>query len=157
MLSANSNAFAEHPLGKSGALEFLSEFPAALLASPGGRFETPSQAATLHPPCETVDQPGFASWEEAEHESIEWLGNEMQKDAIHGLYKIEANVKAMNDPELLLTWRHLQVSDHFYYMNTKSLTDPANGVDSGPYHSPYDAYINFMNILTDFSERLLPR
>jgi hypothetical protein len=25
---------------------------------------------------------------------------------------------------------------------------------TSPYQSPYDAYINFMNVLTDFSERL---
>lgn len=155
-LSANLKAFEEHPLGEPGALEFLSQLPGAWLAS-GGRFQTPAQVAKTHQPCGTISIPGFTSCEEAESDDTECMGNEMQKDAVHGLYQLEPGIKAHANPELLLNWRHLQVSDHFSFMNMNQLKEAYNSSDSDPYHSPYDAYINFMNILTDFSERLLPR
>ena len=48
----------------------------------------------------------------------------------------------------------LQVSDHFYYMCTKWLADGDVHQHFNPYPSPYDAYINYMNILDDFSRQL---
>jgi alpha-amylase len=156
-LTSNLNTFEEHPLGEAGALEFLSQFPCTLLSHKGYVLETPAQAVKTRTPCGTISIPGFKSWEEAEQESQDWLGNEMQKDAIHGLYLVEQEVKQHPDPTLLLAWRNLQVSDHFLYMNTKQLTAEIRNGDVSPYHSPYDAYINFMNILTDFTERLAAR
>ena len=153
-LAANLNAFEEHPLGVPGALEFLSQFPGILLSHKGFNFETPAQALNAHIPCGSISVPGFKTWEDAEQEAQDWVGNEMQKDAIHGLYLLEQEVKVHRDPAMLLAWRHLQVSDHFLYMNTQQHPEVRESAGSSPYHSPYDAYINFMNILTDFSERL---
>ena len=48
-------------------------------------------------------------------------------------------------------WKYLQASDHFYYMSTKFFTDGAYHAYYNPYESPYDAYINYMNVLSDFS------
>ena len=50
-------------------------------------------------------------------------------------------------------WRKLTTSDHFYYMSTKDKAD--GGVHSyfRPYESPYDAYINFMNVLDNLRGR----
>ncbi|MCX5856782.1 MAG: alpha-amylase, partial [Deltaproteobacteria bacterium] len=45
-------------------------------------------------------------------------------------------------------------SDHFYYMCTKWSADGDVHRYFNPYPSPYDAYINYMNILDDFSKRL---
>jgi alpha-amylase len=156
-LTSDLNAFEEHPLGEVGALEFLDQFPGTLLSHKGFMLETPAQAVNTNTTCGSISIPGFKSWEDAEQESQDWMGNEMQKDAIHGLYLIEQEVKAHPDPALLHAWRYLQVSDHFLYMNTKQLTVDSENGKLSPYHSPYDAYINFMNILTDFSERLAAR
>lgn len=153
-LATNLNAFEEHTLGVPGALEFLSQFPDVLLSHKGFNFETPTQVLNAHTPCGSISVPGFTTWEDAEQEAQDWVGNEMQQDAIHGLYLLEQEVKAHRDPAMLLAWRHLQVSDHFLYMNTKQHPEVMESAESSPYHSPYDAYINFMNILTDFSERL---
>ena len=156
-LSVDLQAFEEQPLGEPGALEFLSEFPAELLAYRGLHFETPAQVACSLPPCGSISIPGFTSWEAAEQDSQELIGNEMQKDAIHGLYLLEKEVKAHPNPSMLVNWRQFQVSDHFRYMGAKQGTEPYDRASTNPYHSPYDAYINFMNILTDFSERLSAR
>ena len=53
------------------------------------------------------------------------------------------------------TWRKLQTSDQFYYMCTKFWEDGDVHKYFSPYDSPYDAFINFMNALTDFEEHIL--
>jgi alpha-amylase len=58
-------------------------------------------------------------------------------------------VRANGDPNVLEVWGRLQTSDHFYYMSTKYWKDPVHQSFS-PYKNPYDAYINYMNVLTDF-------
>ncbi len=158
ILPANLHDFHEPAEGEpQGALGFLKQFPDALRAFKGLTFNTPAQAAQDQIPCGSISIPGFASMEDAEHDARQWIGNELQKDAIQGLYFLEKEVKSHPDPAILLTWRQLQVSDHFLYMDTKQLSDVRGCAASNPYHSPYDAYINFMNILTDFSERLAIR
>jgi alpha-amylase/alpha-mannosidase (GH57 family) len=57
---------------------------------------------------------------------------------------------ACGSGDLLKVWRRLQTSDHFYYMSTKWLSDGDVHSYFNPYGSPYDAYINFMNVLADF-------
>jgi alpha-amylase len=51
-------------------------------------------------------------------------------------------------------WGYLQASDHLYYMSTKFFADQAVHNYFNPYNSPYDAFINYMNILSDFIIRL---
>jgi len=63
---------------------------------------------------------------------------------------------ASGDESLLETWRCLQTSDHFYYMSTKAHADAAVHDYFNAYDSPYDAYINFMNVLDHFERRLPP-
>jgi len=153
-LSVNLSAYEKQALGDSETLEFLTHFPSVVLAYKGFTFETPKQVIQTHPACGSISAPGFATWEDAERGSNGWISNEMQKDAIHGLYLLEKEVKSHPNPQMLLTWRQLQVSDHFLYMDTKLHNEQMENVVASPFNSPYDAYINFMNILTDFSERL---
>ena len=47
-------------------------------------------------------------------------------------------------------WNFLQTSDHFYYMATKWLSDGDVHSYFNPYGSPYEAFINYMNVLSDF-------
>jgi alpha-amylase len=53
----------------------------------------------------------------------------------------------------LADWRKLQVSDHFYYMCTKYFADGDVHKYFNPYDSPYDSYINFMNVLDHLHRR----
>jgi len=70
---------------------------------------------------------------------------------------MERKVRQSKDEHLLKTWRRLQISDHFYYMCTKWFADGDVHKYFNPYGSPYDAYINYMNILDDFSRSLSPK
>jgi alpha-amylase len=58
------------------------------------------------------------------------------------------------DKELNKDWNYLQVSDHFYYMSTKFSSDGEVHKSFNPFDSPYEAFINFMNVLSDFKIRL---
>ena len=55
---------------------------------------------------------------------------------------------------MLADWKYLQSSDHFYYMCTKVFSDGAVHAYFNPYNSPYDAYVNYMNVLSDFLIRI---
>jgi alpha-amylase len=63
-------------------------------------------------------------------------------------------MKRCQDEELQKDWNYLQVSDHFYYMSTKHSLDGRQNRSENPFDSPYDAFINYMNVLSDFKMRL---
>lgn len=146
--------FGEHQWSDTGIFDFLKVIPRELLRHPDFRFQTPSEVARSYPPVAQLDMPNFVSWADVERDLTAWLGNNMQRNAIETLYKLEKKVREKRNPELLKTWRQLQTSDHFYYMCTKWFADGDVHKYFNPYQSPYDAYINYMNVLTDFSNRL---
>jgi alpha-amylase len=78
----------------------------------------------------------------------------LQEDALHSIYNLEDKVHAANNEALTATWRMLQTSDHFYYMCTKFAGDGTVHSYFNPYQNPYEAYINFQNILSDFTMEL---
>ena len=83
-----------------------------------------------------------------------WLGNELQEEAFNKLYALQSRVEKCNDQEILKDWEYLQISDHFYYMCTKFFSDGEVHMYFNPYASPYEAFINYMNVLSDFTLRL---
>jgi len=58
---------------------------------------------------------------------------------------------------VLEDWRRMQTSDHLYYMCTKHWADGAVHDYFNPYESPYDSYINFMNVLDNLRRRAVAR
>ena len=146
--------FGEHQWQETGIFEFLKMIPGTILSHPDFRFQTPSEAAAHYTPVAPIDVPQYVSWADVERDLTAWIGNDMQNDAIRSIYELEKQVRAHNDPKLLHTWRQLQTSDHFYYMCTKWFADGDVHKYFNPYASPYDAYINYMNVLTDFARRL---
>jgi len=142
--------FGEHQWESSGIFDFMRALPEHVLAQPGMRFITLSEAAKQCTPTSRLDVPQFMSWADMERDLTAWNGNDMQCDALEALYRLESRVKARGDEDLIMVWRRLQTSDHFYYMCTKWFADGDVHKYFNPYGSPYDAYINFMNVLGDF-------
>jgi len=66
------------------------------------------------------------------------------------LNTIEEQIKSCNDEDIMRDWNYLQASDHFYYMCTKWFSDGDVHRYFNPYPSPYEAFINYMNVLSDF-------
>lgn len=146
--------FGEHQWAASGIFDFMRALPDAILRHPDFCFRTPSEAAASLAPRARLDVPQFMSWADAERDLTAWLGNDMQHDAIRALYACEPRVLALGDPGVTRSWERLQTSDHFYYMCTKWFSDGDVHKYFNPYGTPYDAYINFMNVLADFTLRL---
>ena len=145
--------FGEHQWEDTGIFEFLRHLPTEIFKHPDTDFKTPSEAAAAYDAADVVDVPHFISWADIERDLSAWLGNPMQHNAITELYNLEGLVKAARDPDLLASWRKLQISDHFYYMCTKWFADGDVHKYFNPYDSPYDSYINFMNVLDNVRSR----
>jgi alpha-amylase len=145
--------FGEHQPQGSGIFELLSQLPAAVLRG-GGVFLTPSECFDQFAPAGPYDVPQPTSWADTDRGVTAWLGNAMQASAANRLYQLEPKVRAAHDEQLLRDWRHLTASDHLYYMATKHGGDDEVHRYFSPYASPYDAYINYMNVLDHLADRL---
>ncbi|MEX2673556.1 MAG: glycoside hydrolase family 57 protein [Phycisphaeraceae bacterium] len=147
--------FGEHQWADTGIFAFLAEVPSALLRRAGNDFKTVGEAIDAYEPADTFDVPQMISWADTERDLSAWLGNAMQSNALHEIYKLEATIKQTGDAALLQSWRRLSISDHFYYMCTKYFSDGDVHKYFNPYQSPYDSYINFMNVLDNLRSRVL--
>jgi alpha-amylase len=79
----------------------------------------------------------------------------MQNRAIARIFALGDRIKRRNNPALLALWRKLTSSDHFYYMCTKWFADGDVHAYFSPYESPYEAFINYMNAVSDLEESVL--
>jgi alpha-amylase len=146
--------FGEHQWQETGIFDFMSELPGAILKQPGFSFQTPREIIRDYSSVASLDVSHFISWADEERDLTAWLGNALQRDASRAIYALEKKVILTGDENLMNIWRLLQTSDHFYYMCTKWFADGDVHKYFNPYPSPYDAYINYMNIIDDFSRQL---
>lgn len=146
--------FGEHHFEESGIIKFLSALPNEVLKSGKSKFVTPSEAIELHQDVGELDIPEFISWADVERDLSAWIDNSMQKDALDKIYGIGEKILRSGEAKLIEDWRKLQTSDHFYYMCTKYFADGDVHKYFNPYETPYEAFINFMNALSDLKIRL---
>ncbi len=146
--------FGEHQWAETGIFDFLKSFPEYAIKHGGFRFKTPAELASELQPVAQLNVPYPISWADEERDLTAWLGNEMQDEAFDKLYQLNAKIKRTKDEDLIKTWRYLQTSDHFYYMCTKWFSDGDVHKYFNPYSSPYDAFINYMNVLSDLYIRV---
>ena len=146
--------FGEHQWKETGIFDFLKAFPAHILEKTEYTFVTPGEAANELKAIASISMPKPVSWADEERNLSAWLGNGIQDDAFESIYRLEKKINRCSDDELIKDWRYLQTSDHFYYMCTKHFADGDVHKYFNPYDSPYEAFINFMNVLSDFEERL---
>ena len=145
--------FGEHQWEDTGIFSFMSHLPQEVLKHPDNSFMTPSEVIDTYESVDVVDVPRVISWADTERDLSAWLGNAMQSNALHEIYKFEKLIKQTQNEELLADWRRLQTSDHFYYMCTKYFADGDVHKYFNPYESPYDSYINFMNVLGNLRQQ----
>lgn len=146
--------FGEHQHADTGIFGFLENLPKEIFKHTNYQFVTPSEAIENLQPVSAVNVPYPISWADEERDLTAWLGNDLQNEAFNKLYQLKEKVEQVNDPKLLTDWKYLQVSDHLYYMSTKIMSDGDVHSYFNPFQSPYDAFINYMNILSDFEIRL---
>jgi alpha-amylase len=146
--------FGEHNWKETGIFDFLQHLPGAILKKTPFRFMTPSEVADNLQPVSAISVPSPISWADEERDITAWLGNELQYAAFDKLYELSEKVKRCDNELLNKDWEYLQSSDHFYYMATKFFSDGAVHAYFNPYETPYDAFMNYMNVLSDFEIRL---
>lgn len=146
--------FGEHQWKETGIFDFMRALPEKVFKYSDYQFHTPSEVVAKYNPVGILNVPYPISWADEERDLTAWLGNELQNEAFENLYKLFERVKELDDPELWRDWLYLQTSDHFYYMCTKWFSDGDVHKYFNPYSSPYEAFINYMNILSDFRIRL---
>ena len=146
--------FGEHQKAASGIFDFMRALPEIVIKDGEFEFVTPTQAAKKHRPVGELDVMDPISWADEERDVTAWLGNELQNDAFNKLNDQAEKLALLNDEALWSDFGHLQESDHFYYMCTKFFSDGAVHKYFNPYDTPYEAFINYMNVLSDFILRV---
>ncbi|MFU8842187.1 MAG: FliG C-terminal domain-containing protein [Bacteroidales bacterium] len=153
-LFVDYETFGEHQWADTGIFDFMEALPAHVLKIAGFEFTKPKELIQKLKPRSGINVPYPISWADAERDVTAWLGNEMQNEAFDKLYQVEQRIAGCTDPAILKDWSYLQASDHFYYMSTKWFSDGDVHRYFNPYPSPYEAFINYMNVLSDFLSRV---
>ena len=135
-------------------VKFLKSFVSAIVELGEFVFETPSGVSKNHTPTAPLNVPRPISGMNRYHDLTPWRSNELQEEAIMKITSYAKLVKEANSEVLTDIWRNLQSSDYFYYMSTDFFNNPTYGYKPNPFKSPYEAFINYMNIISDLERRL---
>jgi alpha-amylase len=143
--------FGEHQWADTGIFTFLETWVESMAKDPRFHFVMPSQAIQRFSPRSpmTVGKP--MSWADTERDISAWLGNSIQEDSFAKSYALKKDVLATKSDALLEEWRKLLTSDHLYYMCIKWSQDGDVHKYFSPFESPYDAYLDYANIIEDLT------
>ena len=130
----------------SGIFEFLKALPFYMIEREIG-FLTPGEAAKKIPASDVLSSPYPTTWCGESKDLAAFNGNDLQQEALQKLYAVAERVRMCKDIALRRDWYVLQSDDHFLFMNH---IDPGHT----HYESAYAAFINYMNVLSDFLLRV---
>ncbi|MBO6249720.1 MAG: glycoside hydrolase family 57 protein [Muribaculaceae bacterium] len=152
-LFMNYDTFGELQPRESGIFEFMKALP-RFAAEHDIQFMTPSEVISKLKPVAELSVLHPISWTDEARDTSAWLGNTLQNEAVEKLYSIGERVRLCQDKRIKQDWNYLQASDHFFYMCTKHSSDGSVHSHYSPYDSPYAAFTNYMNVLSDFMTRV---
>ena len=89
--------FGEHQWADTGIFDFLRHLPGKIMENTDNNFLTPSQVIDKYDSVGEIDVPHMISWADTERDLSAWLGNAMQSNALHELYKLEGPLKEKGD------------------------------------------------------------
>ena len=130
----------------SGIFDFLKALPYHAMDKSIG-FMTPSEVAKKFATNDVIVAPYPLTWAGEAKDINIYTGNDLQNEALQKLYAVAERVHLCQDKQLKRDWLLLQDVNYFHYMNH---------IDQGSTHfeSAYDAFINYMNVLSDFLQRV---
>ncbi len=131
---------------QTGIFEFMKALPYHAMEQQMN-FVLPSELSKKSESAGALSAPYPISWVGDDKDLTPWMGNDLQQEALQKLYAVGERVRMCTDKPLLRDWLILQSTDHFRYMSHK---DPW-GTN---YETPYEAFMNYMNVLADFLERV---
>jgi alpha-amylase len=153
-LFADYETFAGFRNMNTGILSFLKNLASSIVSSKRWFFSTVSDAAVAGRDAVSTDTDNGNKLDPTNSVLESWIGNELQQEALNGLYSALPVMSICDDDDLLRDWSNLQASDHFYYMSMKPFTEGKMNAAFSPYNSPYEAFLNYMNVLADFLIRV---
>ena len=126
----------------TGIFDFLKALPYYALEREMG-FMTPSEAAKKLAAEDVLSSPYPLTWSGEAKDLSVYTGNDLQQEALNKLYAVTERVHLCQDKNLKTNWLRLQDVNYLHYMNH---------IDQGEtqFESAYDAFINYMNVLSDF-------
>lgn len=130
----------------TGIFEFLKALPYFAMEQKMS-FVTPAEAAKELTAVDTLSTNSAISWSGETKNLSVWTGNDLQQEALNKLYSVGERVRLCTDKALQQDWLALQSVDHFRYMSHTDAFDTN-------YESPYEAFMNYMNVLSDFLQRV---
>lgn len=130
----------------TGIFDFLKALPYYVLEREMG-FMTPAEAGKKIASADVIASPYPTTWCGEGKDLSQYNGNDLQQEALQKLYAVGERVRLCQDKALQRDWYSLQAFDHFLFMNH---------INAGHtnYESAYDAFINYMNVLSDFLLRV---
>lgn len=146
--------FGEHQKSSCGIFDFMAALPKAMLSTGALQFGTVTETAAANQPTGVLYCTHAMSWADEERDVTAWLGNDLQNEAFDKLYGLQEKVRELNHDDFNYVWNFMKASDHFYYMATKWFSDGDVHSYFNPYDSAYSAFINYMNVLSDFANEL---
>lgn len=152
-LFMNLETFGQMQGRETGIFQFLEALP-RFAAERGISFITPSDVVAKIKATAPLSVPYPMSWADEARDTSAWLGNKLQKEAFDKLYSVAERVRLCDDRRLKQDWLYLQASDHFFYMSTKHRADGQVHSLFSPYETPFQAFTNYMNVLSDFIVRV---
>lgn len=137
----------------TGIFNFMKALP-RFAAERGISFSTPSEIVKKFKPVAELAVPYPISGVDEAKDLSAWKGNDLQREALDKLFSVAERVSLCTDRRLKQDWDYLKSADHFFYMSTKNLADGASHAAFSPYGSPFEAFTNYMNVLSDFLVRV---
>jgi len=114
------------------------------------RFATPAECWENIPSVAVANVGHPISWDGYDKDVSAWMGNDLQNEAIRAIYSISERLHMSNNEILRQDFAYLLSADHFKFMSTKM----GAYVPFSPYDSSFDAFTNYMNIVSDMEIRL---
>lgn len=143
----------EYQQEDSGIFDFFRHLPQAM-AEHGFTFTSLSEICKTEEEPPVLHVPFTTSALDEEKDLTAFYANELQRDVIANWKKICPSMRSCPVEELQKDFRFLTSVEHLAFMSTKYFTEKPSIRYLNPYDSPYDAYIDYMNIWSDFSQRL---
>ncbi len=137
----------------STTLNFLQSFPRKILETTGCGFMNPSEMISSIESVAQLSIPDTISAAPYEKGVLSYLGNDLQREAFKKLYEVKERIDQSPDHSLLKDWIYLQTSDHFRCMSSEQYPDTETEIIENPYDNFYEAFMNYMNVLNDFTLR----
>ena len=137
-----------HP-AHTGIFEFFKALPVNA-AQRNIRFATPIEVFENISSVDTAYVGHPISWDGEDKDVSAWTGNDLQQEALRAIYSISERLHMSSNEILKQDFAYLLAADHFKFMSTKMGTY----VPFSPYDSSFDAFTNYMNIVSDMQIRL---